>query len=304
VFLRIPSYEATFRTFSNRVILKSPLTGDAAADAAALLAALESGNIYTAIDALASPARLDVRFNGGSLVARVNGSVPGTIVIRRNGRVVAEQPLPEATFDTTGEKGPLLEGAYRVEVYLPQAAGRPPVPWLLGNPSNLFNLPNRDSTAAHSPAVATWSIQGGPWHVEKDADSAGQVTHAEPPAGPVEFRYGLAEDGDRPYAALVISVGNALTSQTRLAFRAHATRLMRISVQARHPQSASRWQRSVFLDTTPREIVVLFNDMRPIGNAGAFDPAQVDTVLFVVDRINSVPGSSGTITVADLRVER
>jgi hypothetical protein len=300
LFLRLPSYEATFRTFSMRVRLPRPLGDDAATDAAAVIAAWRAGRLYTAIDAFASPPALDFSSNGGIVTARANSSGPGTIVIRRNGQIVAEQPLPEARFDTKGERG-----VYRAEVYLEGGGGSPPVPWLLSNSLHGLRDPLERPGAPTPPATAaaSWSIQGGPWHVEKDDASTAMVSQTDPPKGEVALRYRLSNHA-RPYAALVISVGNALTAQTRLAFRAHATGPMRVSVQARHPQSASRWQRSVFLDTEPREIVVPFDDMRPIGGAGRFEPSRADTVLFVVDTINTLPGSSGSVTVGDLRVER
>ena len=42
-FLRIPSYDASFRTFAMRVTLDNPLTKDAVADAAQIIAALKRG---------------------------------------------------------------------------------------------------------------------------------------------------------------------------------------------------------------------------------------------------------------------
>ena len=104
---------------------------------------------------------------------------------------------------------------------------------------------------------------------------------------------------------MVISVGNALTNRTRLAFRAQASQAMRISVQARRPRSGERWQRSIYLDTSPREIIVPFEELRPVGTAtAAFDPSLVDTVLFVADTTNSLPGTTGTFSIGNLRVER
>ena len=117
------------------------------------------------------------------------------------------------------------------------------------------------------------------------------------------FRLG---GGDRAgqYAALGIGVGKALTERTHLAFRAHASRPMRVSVQARHPETGDRWQRSIYLDAEPRGVVVRFADMTPVGPSGAFDPALADTLLFVVDTTNTAPGTAGSFTLENLRVER
>ena len=80
--------------------------------------------------------------------------------------------------------------------------------------------------------------------------STADVSQIEPPGGPVEFSYRLA-GGERAgqYAALVISVGDALSARARLVFRAAASQPMRISVQARRPRSGERWQRSIHVDT-------------------------------------------------------
>ena len=58
--LRVPSYENSFRAMATRVRLGAPPTRtDAAADATALLAALRAGHSFSAIDAIAGPARLE-----------------------------------------------------------------------------------------------------------------------------------------------------------------------------------------------------------------------------------------------------
>ena len=79
---------------------------------------------------------------------------------------------------------------------------------------------------------------------------------------------------------------------------------MRISVQARQPQSGDRWQRSIYLDGEIRDVVIPFSEMSAVGASGAFDPAKTDTLLFVVDLTNSSPGTAGNFTIHDLRIER
>jgi hypothetical protein len=124
------------------------------------------------------------------------------------------------------------------------------------------------------------------------------------PEGPVEFTYALG-DGPRSgqYAALVISAGNALTGHDRFVFHAVASARMRVSVQARRP-AGDRWQRSVYLDQTARDIAVPFKEMMPVGanDSFKFTPAEIDTVLFVVDTTNTAPGTSGSFTLGGLSV--
>jgi len=298
--LKVPSYEASFRTFAMRVTLERPLGNDAVADAGQIVDALKRGAVYTAIDAIASPAVLEFSAAARTLTARTNAAAGVTIVLRRDGRILAEQPLPTLTVEAPGE------GTYRVEVYLSGAPGNPPIPWIVSNP--IYLRPETWGTS--SPAVVatptiTRGIQGGPWHTEKDAGSSAAVRQDNYPAGPVEFTFRLA-DGERAgqYTALGIGVGKALTERTHLAFTARASRPMRISVQARHPQSGDRWQRSIYIDTQPRDVLVKFAEMTPVGAGPPFDPSLADTLLFVVDTTNTPAGTAGTFTIENLRVER
>jgi hypothetical protein len=58
---------------------------------------------------------------------------------------------------------------------------------------------------------------------------------------------------------------------------------MRISVQARQPQSGDRWQRSIYLDSESRDIIIAFDEMTAVGSGPPFNPALADTLLFVVE---------------------
>ena len=134
--------------------------------------------------------------------------------------------MPALTFETAGE------GTYRVEVYLSQRAGRAAdsVDREQSHLRSARRVGNGDACARcrETPTI-TRGIQGGPWHVEKDDESSAQVAQQDYPTGPVEFAFRLA-GGDRAgqYAALGIGVGKALTERTHLAFRAHASRPMRV----------------------------------------------------------------------------
>ena len=81
--------------------------------------------------------------------------------------------------------------------------------------------------------------------------------------------------------------GRAWPRTTQLAFSGRASQPMRVSVQARHPGTGARWRRSVYLDATPRDITVAFEEMIPVAASGTFDPAATDTILFVVDTMNT-----------------
>lgn len=315
-FLRLPSYEVSFRTFALRVNLTRPLSGNAEADAADLLAAIRAGHVYSAIDAIASPAALEfsARNDRGSamqgdrleaggpvhLTVRVNANAGGVIALRKDGTLVTQRPVPELTFDA-----PAGSGVYRAEVHLAHASGRPPIPWIVSNP--IYVEPpewGHPVNPPPSPAIDSWGVQGGPWHAEQGDGSSAQVLHLQPPEGPAQFTYRLAP-GERAgqYAALVLAVGNALSGHTRLAFRARASSPIRVSVQARRP-AGERWKRSVFLDATPRDVLIPFHEMTPIGGAPLlFNAAQIDTLLFVIDTTNTATGSAGEFEIGNVRVE-
>lgn len=316
-FLRLPSYDMSFRTFALRVNLLRGFSGDATTDAGTLLAALRAGHVYTGIDAIASPAQLDFsatsagvsagqgdRIDPGSpitLRARVNATTGGVIVLRKNGNIATEHSVPELTFDA-----PASPAVYRVEVFLSPTLDRLAIPWIVSNP--IYVEPAGWDTSmpvAVRPAVDFWNVQGGPWHAEHDVGSSGVVLHGDPPASSAALIFRLAGGGrDGQYAALAMSAGNALTGHDRFSFVAQAAGPMRISVQARQP-SGARWQRSIYLDSHPREVTVPFQQMAPVDPAGPphFVASEIDTVLFVVDTTNSAPGAEGRFEVRELRVE-
>jgi hypothetical protein len=316
-FVRIPSYDVSFRTFALRVTLGRPLSGDAKADAALVLGAITAGHVYSAIDAVATPAALefaatsrsgsaregDRLLSGGGAVtftARVNATTGGTVVLRKDGQPLTQHPVPELKYEADGS-----DGEYRVEVYLANSPGQPPVPWIVSNPIYVRPASWGHPYVVPTPeAVDRWRIHG-PWHVEKDTDSSGQATSASPIA-PVSFDYRLADGPKRgQYAALVLSTGNALRGHERFSFRVHASRPMRISLQARQPGVGDRWQRSIYVDAADQVVIVPFSEMKPVGTTKTFkfDPAQIDTVLFVADTTNALPGSTGAFSIGELYVE-
>jgi hypothetical protein len=84
---------------------------------------------------------------------------------------------------------------------------------------------------------------------------------------------------------------------------------MRVSVQLRAPTSppeGERWHRSVFVDTVPREISVWFDEMRPRGMTSTPKPLleKIQSVLFVIDTVNTPAGTAGQLTLDDVRYER
>lgn len=300
----IPSYEASFRTFSTRVLLDRAPTGDAAADAAALVASIRRGRMFTAIDAIAGPAALDFHAVRGSAriemgeeappgpaVIRVRAATPAgaRLVLLSNGREVAA-----ADGGTLDADLPHAAGAYRVEVRVPGGPGDPPVPWLVSNP--VYFLAPRAATPVEQRSAALPLPSEVGWHVEKDRWSAGSVVRS---VEDVAFFYRLHGPGrGSQYAAAVADLQGRAPAGGAIAFTATAVRPVRLSVQLRYRRGGgARWRRSVYLDETPREIRLPIAGMRPAdGQTGPVPPAtQAMSLLFVVDLVNALPGSANTV---------
>ena len=181
--LRLPGYEAMFKTFSVTVPdLK--MSGDAAQDASALLAAIRSGRLYSTMDALATPATVSFRATrngetwtagdfvppGGEVEIQVDSNAPAgsRVVLRKDGEVAAEESGSSLRRTVSDARA-----VYRAEIYLEDAPGDPPVPWVLTNPIYIrakddVAPPRAEST--ETTAVYTDGEARG-WTIEKSEQS-------------------------------------------------------------------------------------------------------------------------------------
>jgi hypothetical protein len=78
---------------------------------------------------------------------------------------------------------------------------------------------------------------------------------------------------------------------------------MRLSVQIRlHGTGDQRWRQSVYLDETPRSVRLRLQDFEPVGRTTSRRPIVVplQALLFVVDTVNTKPGTSGQVSIANL----
>jgi hypothetical protein len=323
VALRVPSYESMFRGMSIGLPGVS-FTGDAAADGRAALDAIRRGRVYTTIDGLATPGWLSFtavsgseRFTAGDVVRRpvpldlqVESNAPAgaRIVLLKNGAPEAE--ASGAMLRHRAAAGPAV---YRVEVYLPDAPGAPPVPWMLSNPiyagvAHGEEMPQRPP--ATDSAVQYDNGQAEDWTVNTSPRSQAALD-VLPLTGDRQLSMRWALGGTRsesPYAALVMPAGPALTGYDRLTFTAGADRPMRLSVQLHVPtdKGDERWARSVYLDEAAREITVFFDEMTPRGLTSQRRPVLglVRSVLFVVDTVNTAPGTAGQFWIDDVAYGR
>ena len=325
--LRFPSYEQSFRAFTIRVELDAPLAGRAARDAEALVRAIRAGRVYTVIDALAAPAAFEFSARSGNMIAtmgeeltiggpveleaRAAGPPGAQIVLIRDGKVVAVEDRPALRHTAAAQPA-----VFRVEVRLPRAPGDPPVPWIVSNPIYVGGVsgeprPSRERRPPTTVQVLFADADTEAWTVERDPASRASVDRLQTDGGPeLRLDYTLW-GGPRgiQYVALVYSDISNASAYDRLVFRARADRPMRVSVQFRLSggPAGRRWQRSVYLDENPQELMVFFDEMMPVGETTTeqppLDPAQVQALLFVIDTLNTFPAAGGVLWVQDVRLE-
>jgi hypothetical protein len=281
----------------------------------------------------------DVIGAGGPLTLRVRSNAPpdfttavfeGDRLVQANqanqvNQLQTDQPAGEFTLQ-------LPEGSavYRVEVWPPrpnQAA------WITSNPiyvraadgaagSTMRSQPvGAPSQTPQAPAItplfdgkstAGWQVEHGPGS-DATVEAVPVTTGGEtmPATSSTELRFGFELAG-RPRwnqsAALVYELPAGMTPSDRIVFRIRADRAMRVSIQFRGPGAleARRWQRSVYVDAIERERTVSLVDLTPVGNTTPPHPvpAEIRTLLFVVDTTNTRPGSAGRLSIQRVELER
>lgn len=323
IHVPLPGYEASFRTFSNHVQIDAPMTRQAALDARVLMRSIRAGRVYSVIDALASPGRLLFTATSGTRSVQMGESLPidgdvrlhavasaprgTTLVLLRNGQRV--QQVTDGPLDVNGGTEP---GAYRIEAYTPKGPGTPPVPWLVSNPI-YAGLPSQpDDSALPEPVsrVPARTAEAAAEAGKNDTSTVraatvfdGRDRTASGDAG-VNWTFALAPGpAVGQFAAVAIPVSEGLASFERVRFRVVAAAPMRVWVQLRSPVgNTERWGRTFYADTTSRIVDLPLNTFAPIGVTSSRQAplARVDSLLFVVDTLNTLPGTNGTITIAEI----
>ncbi len=322
--LHLPAYERLFRAFSN-VLPDVALTGDAEADAAVVIGAIRAGHLYSRIDAIGPAGTLDFRAMSSGVTAAAGDVLPNdgpvAIAVELASASQARIALLKDGQEIAGSIEPRLDyapeasaGVYRVEVSVPGAPGQPPVPWMLSNPIYVGRDVNPRTPPSPRPVSASesqysngaadrWTIETSP--ASRAAIDIGKTTNGTNLA----LRYALGgSTAESAYVGFVMSTGPTLPQFDRVTFTANADRPMRMSVQLRVPggQQGERWQRSVYLDDMPRQITVYVDDTRAVGPTRTERPPldAVDSILFVVDTLNTPLGGSGRIWIDDVRYAR
>jgi hypothetical protein len=321
--LHVPSYENTFRMFSN-VLPSARLSGDARQDAEVVLAAIRDGRLYSVIDGLAGPGTLSFTATSATTTVSFGDVLPNAdaaTVLRislqgpdnaqlslvKDGDVL--QTATGATLERVVTGAPAV---YRAEVSLPGAPGDPAVPWMVSNPIYVGRASAEPIASPQVPPPSTFAFQyrDGPastWRVEHSPASLGAIDEVDAVTGQqLSLRYALGGNtSSSAFTAFVMPAGADLPSYDRLMFTGRADHPMRMSVQIRERGGAAgeRWHRSVYLEPTAREISVSFDDMRPRGETSRPRPilANVESVLFVLDTVNTPLGGNGTLWLDDVR---
>ncbi len=323
----LPGYTAIFRVFSNHVVLDAPLTGRAAEDAGRLLAALRQGRLYSVIDGLASPGALSFTATSGARIARIGDDLaiegdvqlrasvsapPGTtIVLFKNGDRVHE--VTDGVLEMNGGKDAAV---YRVEAYVRDGPGGPPVPWIVSNPiyAGLTRTPPRK-------IVETAPSSRIPARVAEATMASGRTDRSELGASPLDPRarriagqppmaWSFALSPGTPagqFAAIQIPITGGLAAFDRVRFRVSSPRPVRAWVQLRAPVGNSeRWGTTFYADQAGRLVDVPLGAFLPIGVTSSEQPPldRVDTLLFVVDTMNFLPGATGSMVLSEVAFVR
>ena len=323
--LPFPGYASSFRVLSVHVRPDRPLTGtNAAADAAALMRAIRAGHLYTAVDAVATPASFEFTASnergtvhegdeigaGDPITLQVRSNAPAgftTSIWKGAAMLSGDHHEPEFTVGATGEPA-----VYWVEI---RATGQPnPLTWIRSNPIYVRGAGASSAIGVRPPATVREAIFDGKttagWRAEHDPTSLVAVELAPiVGAADLRFRYGLA--GGTPagqVAALVYDTPHGVAPSDRLTLSIRGEHPMRVSVQIRSGEQGTaqqRWQRSIYVDTVQREHTIAFDDMVPVGRTSSLkpDPAAARSLLFVIDATNTKPGDSGRIWIRTATLE-
>jgi hypothetical protein len=327
-----PSYEPQFSVTRNHLILDRPLTGDAGADIATLVAALARGRGYVAVDALAPASgfsfiasRGDRQWTMGETLSaspparlHAGGTLPegATVHLFRDGQPIrdaaGELEWPEAT-----------PGVYRVEVRLPGWD----VPWILSNPIYVFDPPaqraREERTRLPQPVIpdAAQTVeafdQAGSFEPASDESTRIDRPIIVPesgadsrPAARLRFTLGAPTDANpSPFAALASLSARDLSGRRGLVFSIKADAVRRVWVQVRdaNPQSddgTEWWYASVRTTTDWRRVSVPFDRLRTRDRRsdGRLDLRDTRGIVFIVDLGVARPGTAGEIWLDELGV--
>ncbi len=324
--VRFPSYESMFRLMQNHILLTHPLSGDAAADGAAIVASLAHGRGYVGLDGLAPASgfsfvaeRGDQQWTMGDAVPlspppilRAGGDMPRGAILSlfRNGRVVAEDE-GSVTLAVT------RAGTYRVEVHLPEVKA----PWIVSNPIYVFDAATHQARRQKAlwppvpplPASTRLLDDFGSDSVFEPVFDVSTVLSPDiidpqggaDGTGAAQLKFKLGIPGiqtESPFFGLASSKKWDLSGSRGFLVSIKGNDIHRIWLQVRdeNPNSdegAEWWFASVRTSRQWRRVAVPFSRFRTRdpNTDGQLDLDQTVGILFTVDSGVAKPGAEGVI---------
>ena len=286
---------ASFRAFVNHVVLDGPFTGDAAVDAATLLAAIREGRIFTSIDGLAKLCRVRGAGHDGrrafarpgeylepagpvAIEARIAAPEGTTLVLVKDGAPIYDSVGPAHcgsmsanSLAPTGSKRDLPRSITRS--FGAVGADQPDL-----RRSARRARARRRPAAAMPPATTRSGFATGRWRAEAGEGSTSVLTPSTLADGTpaLEWRFSLA-GGPRARAVRRVHfpVDQRLAGHDRLQFRVQSDRPHRLWVQIRAPGDGGgeRWGRTVLRRRHAcASVEFRFSDFRPLGRHGDRPP--------------------------------
>jgi hypothetical protein len=324
----LPGYEASFRIFSNHVELDAPLSGDAAADAARILRAVREGRLYSVIDALASPGSLSFTATSGETSALMGDELPitgdvlvrasadappgTTLVLLKNGQRVHE--VTDGVLETNGGKETAV---YRVEAYTSDGPGGPMVPWIVSNAIYAGFIRSVPVPAGETPAVyriPARLAETAAEHGRQDTSTFDRPSVTDPRsrrlAGEAPLAWTFALSPGIPsgqFAAVSVPIAGGLSEFERVRFTVTSAAPMRAWVQLRAPiGDLERWGATFYADEQSRLIELPLRSFRPLGSTSFAQPPldRINSLLFVVDTLNTRPGTRGSMMISEVAFVR
>lgn len=312
----IPSYESSFRAMSVHVRTDRPLTGAAAADAATLLRSIRAGHLYTVVDGAATPPAFEfTATNGrgtagpgdelqvsGPVTLRVRSNAPeGYTTTIWNGVTAVSTDRTEHDFTVTAPDGPAV---YWAEIRASGALSG--LPWITSNAVYVRPAGPAPPLPVRPPSKTSQPLLPGTWSTVSDPTSLAAMDVVPQLGGEQALRLRFGLSGGEPagqYAALRVATPQGVGGRTRLSFEARAEHPMRISVQLQSPKG--RWQRSIYVDTLNQPHTIFLDDFTPAGETDTYGapPAEVRNLLFVIDTVNTKPGTSGRLWITKPALE-
>ena len=309
VLIAKPSYEDLFRTIAQAVTLDAPLGGNAAADAARVLGAIESGRTFSIVRAMAWPASIEFMATTSSGVTGMGGVAPAGSAATFSARVPEAPGVPlilfcdgRVTATGRGRVTYVSNGqptVCRVEAYYP---GRS-MPWIVSNPITV-RTPQPAAPAAETAPVSVMNLlDASRWRVEHDPASTGSMVAV---ASGLTFTVALGPGVPAGQFAAMAATLDGSAAYDRVSITASADAPIRLWAQVRLPggKDGLRWERSLYLDATPRTITLPLESFAPVDRPSTSRPvaARITSVLLVVDTVNSLPGRRATISLSRIQL--